>query len=129
MASINFELNELVEIIKKTTYVPKQVKNICCECNRIKLTICPGKLSPSFDVFLTYDKFYDGKIAFKIASKGPVKIIFSIVGALGFASDKKVCSLNKEKFTLDLNDYLKEKYDFIEVKDIVNSSSRFSIII
>lgn len=129
MASINFELNELVDILTKGVKMPEQVKQVCCECDKIKITISPGRLSPSFNLFLTYNKFYKGKIVFNVSSKGPAELIISLLDRLGFTVSGNICEFNSKHFTLDINDYLKGKFNFIEVKDIINSNSKFSIII
>lgn len=129
MASINFELNELVNILSKGVKMPEQVKQVCCEYNKIKITISPGLLSPNFNIFLTYNKFYKGKIVFNVSSKGPTELMISLLDRLGFSVSGNMCEFNSKQFTVDINDYLKDKFHFIEVKDIINKSDKFSIII
>lgn len=129
MASINFELSELVDIFTKGVKMPNQIKQICCERNKIKVTICPSIFSPSFNLFLTYDKFYKGKIVFNVSSKGSTDFIISLMDKLGVSISRDLCEFNAKQFTVDINDYLKGKFSFIEVKDIINNNSKFSIII
>lgn len=129
MASINFELNELVNILTKGVKMPEQVKQVCCECNKIRITISPGLLTPNFNLFLTYNKFYKGKVVFNVSSKGPTELIISLLDKLGFSVSGNLCEFNSKQFTVDINDYLKDKFNFIEIKDIINSNSKFSIII
>ncbi|MBV7273160.1 hypothetical protein JMF89_09910 [Clostridiaceae bacterium UIB06] len=129
MASINFELNELVDILSKSVKMPEQVNQICCEYNKIKITISPGILSPNFNLFLTYNKFYKGKVVFNVSSKGPTELIISLLDRLGFSVSGNSCEFNSKQFTVDINDYLKDKFNFIEIKDIISNSGSFSIII
>lgn len=129
MASINFKLCELVDAVKKSAKMPNQIKQVVCEQNKVKIIIDPGKLSPKFTVFLTYDKFHNGKIMFNITSQGPTKLIISILHRIGFNMSREIYGIDSKHFTLDINDYLKEKFHFVEVKDIINKNDIFSIII
>lgn len=129
MASINFELSELVDIFTREIKMPEQVKQICCEHNKIRITICPGILAPSFNLFLTYDKFYKGKIVFNVSSKGSTDLIISLLNKVGFSVNGDLYKFNAKHLTVDINDYLKDKFNFLEVKDIINKNSKFSIII
>lgn len=129
MASINFELSELVDIFTRGVKMPDQIKHICCDRNKIKVTISPGMLAPNFNLFLTYDKFYKGKIVFKVSSKGSTDLVVSLLDKLGFSISGNLCEFNAKHFTVDINDYLKDKFSFIEVKDIINNNSKFSIIL
>ena len=129
MASINFELCELVDIVKSSVKMPSQIRQIGCENDKIKITVDPGRLSPSFNVFLTYDKFDNGKILFNVNSRGPIKLMLSMIDTVGLSTNNDIWDINSRHFSLDINDYLKSKFNFVKVKDIVNEDDRFSIII
>ncbi|MBC2580124.1 hypothetical protein [Clostridium sp. DJ247] len=129
MASINFELCELVDIIKNSVKMPEQIRKIGCEDDSIKVTIDPGKLVPSFNVILTYDRFDKGKIMFSVKSKGPVRLIMSILNTTGVNINKSIWEINANHFSLDINDYLRSKFNFVEVKDIIIKDDKFSIIL
>lgn len=129
MASINFELCELIDIIKNSVKMPEQIRKIGCEDDSIKVTVDPGKLIPSFNIILTYDRFDKGKIMFSMKSKGPVRLIMSILNATGVNINKSIWDIDDNHFSLDINDYLKSKFKFVEVKDIVIEDDKFSIIL
>ena len=128
MITLNFKLEELVNIILRNTVLPDKINSIETSNNKIKVTLNINKVFSNIVIYIKYQSYNNGKLFFSIDVGIVGNLIIPIISKFGLFKSENI-NLDNNFLQVDLNNIIKEKNLNLQIYSIEKNGEDFILFI
>jgi len=124
MAKLFFTLKEVLEIIEDKVELPGHITEIKIIENKLRVTVKPVPIFPSFDLTMSFNRFEKGKLYMNV--KSSVLLKFGLAVFIKHENYKFI-NFELDKLVIEVNKIISTKINWLRIEDVFFENGLFIV--